>query len=96
MTRLDRIVPFGEILDEACMEHLKRIIEHPIVNIFISVVLIVSSLAEGWEGFSYDLGEFDMGVHHGVLLLGLTMLVRGIVEALESLIRVHERRHPPS
>ena len=73
------------------METLKKFIEHPITNISIALVLIVTSLLEGWESFSEDLSEFDMGVHHGVLLFGIVMLLRGIIEALEAVVRAHEK-----
>ena len=74
------------------MEKLKTFIEHPATNIIIALILVGTSLAEGWESFSEDLSEFDVGVHHGVLLFGLAMLLRGIIESLESLIKAYERR----
>ena len=73
------------------MEALKRFIEHPITNLVIASVLVITSLAEGWESFSTDLSEFDMGVHHGVLLFGIAMLLRGVVETMEAIVRSHER-----
>jgi uncharacterized membrane protein HdeD (DUF308 family) len=73
------------------MELLKLFIDHPITNIVIAIVLIVSSLLEGWESFSEDISEFDLGVHHGVLLFGVVMLLRGVVEALEAIVRAHEK-----
>jgi hypothetical protein len=75
------------------MEKIKTFIEHPITNLIIAVILVGTSLAEGWESFSGDLSEFHIGAHHGVLLLGVAMLIRSVIEALESIIRAHERRH---
>ena len=74
------------------MDRLKAFIEHPVINLTIAIVLISTSLAEGWESFSSDLSDIHVGAHHGVLLFGIAMLVRGIVEALESLIRANARR----
>ena len=51
---------------------------------------------EGWEEFSEDLSEFDMGVHHGVMLFGIAMLLRGVIEAMESMVRAEERRKNPT
>ena len=65
------------------MDRLKAFIEHPVINLAIAIVLISTSLAEGWESFSSDLSDIHVGAHHGVLLFGIAMLVRGIVEALE-------------
>jgi len=75
------------------MKKLKAFIEHPVTNLFIAAVLIGTSLAEGWESFSGDLSEFDAGAHHGVLLFGVAMLLRGIIEATELVIEAHEKRH---
>jgi hypothetical protein len=74
------------------MEKIKQFIEHPATNLIIAIVLVGTSLAEGWESFSGDLSEFRVGAHHGVLLLGVAMLIKSIIEALESIIRAHERR----
>ena len=75
------------------MERLKRILDDPYVNIFIAIVLVYSSVAEGWEEFTHGLTEFDIGVHHGVLLYGVAMFLRGLVEAAESTVRAHEKRN---
>ena len=74
------------------MDALKAFIEHPAINLIIAMVLISTSLAEGWESFSSDISEIEVGAHHGVLLFGIAMLVRGIVEALESFVRANEKR----
>jgi hypothetical protein len=37
-----------------------------------------------------DLVKFDAGVHHGVLLFGFVMLLRGVAEALEAFSRAHK------
>ena len=74
------------------MESLKNFIENPTVNIVTAMILVITSLAEGWEYFSTDLSEFDLGVHHGVLIFGIVMLLRGILDALESVVQAHEKR----
>ena len=76
------------------MDRLKAFIEHPVINLTIAIVLISTSLAEGWESFSSDLSDIHVGAHHGVLLFGIAMLVRGIVEALESFVGANEKRKP--
>ena len=74
------------------MDRLKAFIEHPIINLAIALVLISTGLAEGWESFSSDLSDIHVGAHHGVLLFGIAMLVRGIVEALEYFVKANEKR----
>jgi hypothetical protein len=74
------------------VDAIKNFLEHPGINLFVACILVFSSLAEGWEEFTEDLSEFDLGVHHGVLLLGVAMLLRSIIEVLESIVRAHERQ----
>lgn len=74
------------------MEALKRFLENPVINIVIAIILIISSFAEGWDDLSEGLTEFSLGVHHGVLLFGVAMLMRGIIEFLEALIKAHEKK----
>ena len=74
------------------MERLHTFLEHPTTNMATALILITASLAEGWGSFIDDLTEFNIGVHHGVLVFGVIMLLRGIVEALETLGRT--RRKP--
>ncbi len=78
------------------MAALRKILEHPITNVVTALVLISASLAEGWEDFTDELVRFDLGVHHGVLLYGAVMLLRGILESLEAVVRAHERRQRDS
>ena len=47
------------------MERLKAFIEHPVINLIIAIVLISTSLAEGWESFSSNLPDIHVGAHHG-------------------------------
>lgn len=74
------------------MEALKRFLENPVIDILIAITLIISSFAEGWDDLSEGLTEFSLGVHHGVLLFGVAMLLRGVVEFLEALIKAHEKK----
>ena len=73
------------------MGALKRWLENPSTNIAIALVLVVSSVAEGWGEFVGGISKFEIGVHHGVLLFGLAMLLRGIIEAMEAVERAHKR-----
>ena len=71
---------------------LRNLLYHPATNIFIAVILISTSLMEGWDTFYQDVVAAHTGVHHGVFILGVIMLMRGLVEALESFKRVHEEQ----
>ena len=74
------------------MERIRRFLDSPYTNIAIALVLVISSLGEGVETFVGELSEFDLGVHHGVLLFGLAMLLRGLVETREALDKARKSR----
>ena len=58
----------------------------------IAVILISTSLAEGWDTFYQDVVAAQAGAHHGGVILGIVMLMRGLVEAVESFKRAREAR----
>ena len=74
------------------MDRFRRILNHPFANIFTAAILIVTSLAQGWGDFTRSITDQDAGVHHGVLVFGIVMLLRGIAEALEAVRRVDARQ----
>ena len=71
---------------------LRNLLYHPATNIFIAVILISTSLEEGWDTFYQDVVAAQTGAHHGVVILGIIMLIRGLVEALESFKRAREEQ----
>ena len=46
------------------------------VNLGLSVILILTSIAEGWETLQEDLVQLQAGVHHGVFIFGFVNLLR--------------------
>lgn len=70
------------------MDWLRRTLEHPLVNLLVALVLIATSLAEGWETLHRDLVALDAGVHHGVLVFGFVNLLRTIPEVYAAAERV--------
>ena len=78
------------------MNRLARLIKHPTTQIVISLVLIVTSLAEGGKTFIEDLTKFDMGVHHGVLVFGIASLLKGLSDAHEARKRLAAARRQES
>jgi hypothetical protein len=73
------------------MKRLERLLESTWTDVAVALLLIVSSLSEGWETFIQDLEKFDLGVHHGVLLLGVVSLLRSLGEVRESARRFRRR-----
>ncbi len=74
------------------MSSLHRFIQHPMTEVIVSLFLIVTSLTEGWETFADDLAEFDLGVHHGVLLFGILSLLKALSESRETGKRIQSAK----
>ena len=72
------------------MHVLRRLLEHPIANLVVAIILIVTSFAEGWETLREDVVKLDAGAHHGVLLFGFVNLLRTIPELFEAVERGHK------
>ncbi len=76
------------------MRLLRRVVEHPLTNLAVAVILIVTSLAEDWTTLQEDLIHLNVGVHHGVLVLGFVKLLRVLPDlfgAAESVSKASER-----
>jgi hypothetical protein len=72
------------------MRHLKRLIKNPVTDVFVALVLIATSLTQGWGTIISDLVNFHPGVHHGVLFFGLVTLVGTIPDLIDGLDRMSE------
>ena len=70
------------------MARLRTIAQHPAMDITVAIILIVTSLAEGWESIVEDIAKFDVGVHHGVLIFGFSQFLRAFSEMVEATKRV--------
>ena len=69
------------------LKRLRTTLDHPYANLLVAVILIVTSLAEGWETLQDDLIHLDIAAHHGVLLFGVFSLLKVIPELVEALER---------
>ena len=72
------------------MRALKYALDHPLMDVAIALILIVTSLAEGWGTLRHDLVTLDAGVHHGVLIFGFVNLMRVLPNLLEAAERTIE------
>ena len=79
------------------MHALRRALKHPFMDVAIALILIVTSLAEGWGTLRHDLVTLDAGVHHGVLIFGFVNLMRilpNLLEAAERTVEVSGKDDP--
>jgi hypothetical protein len=65
-----------------CSRHLGPWIRHPAVTLLTGVGLFASGIIELLEETLPDFEHF-IGVHHGVILMGVVGILRGFAEAME-------------
>jgi hypothetical protein len=75
---------------EPHMQYIRRLLKHPVTDVFVALILIATSLTQGWGTIISDLVHFRPGVHHGVLLFGLVTLVGTLPDLIDGLDRMSE------
>jgi|GEM_PF-3492881 hypothetical protein len=65
----------------------RGVIEHPVMKMIVALILIVTSIAEGWETLMSDLVALD--AHHGVMIFGFVNLFQAIPEFVDAVERAH-------
>jgi heme/copper-type cytochrome/quinol oxidase subunit 3 len=69
---------------------LGRFAKNPYVQMFMAVVLIVSSITEGWGSMAADVSHGRLRAFHGTLLLGIVHLLRTLPDVVEAIERAAE------
>lgn len=74
------------------MTRFRSALHHPVTNLVVALVLVVTSLIEVWEsitGGTVEMAvgamEMKVGAYDGVLAYGLVHLFRAIAELVEDL-----------
>jgi hypothetical protein len=77
-------------MDEAMrpiLRKLARFAKNPNLQMFVAIVLIVTSLQETWGSVAEDFSQLKFRVFHGTLLLGIVHLLRILPEFVEGIER---------
>jgi hypothetical protein len=69
------------------LRKLGRFAKNPNLQMFVAIVLIVSSLQETFGSVSEDFSQRKFRVFHGTLLLGIVHLLRILPEFIEGIER---------
>ena len=64
---------------------LKKITTHPLLQMFLAIVLIYAGLSEAWETASEDIRQWNLGAHHGIAILGIVNFFKSLPELFEGL-----------
>ncbi|MBM3752212.1 MAG: hypothetical protein FJW21_13710 [Acidimicrobiia bacterium] len=70
-------------------EMIKRFLEHPVTGLAAGVVLAAAGIDDLLEALAA--ADYSIGVHHGLILLGLFKVLSALAETLERLSSVAER-----
>ncbi|WP_337173948.1 hypothetical protein [Paludisphaera sp.] len=71
----------------AVLDRVRRFTNHPATRLATGLILVVCSIAEGYDTFFDDVRHGRLRAHHGLLIFGLMNMLRSMpdfVEGLES------------
>ena len=69
------------------LQRLKAVVKHPYTQLFTGSVLIITGLFEVWDDIMNAEHSFRLGVHHGVLLLGIVQILGSLPDLVDGLDR---------
>ena len=75
---------------------IRRIVNNPFANIFVALILLTTSLMEAWETLFDDVGEMNLGAHHGIMLFAIFQILKtlpDLMDALHFIHKDHEDKH---
>jgi hypothetical protein len=72
---------------------LERTVGHPLMQLTVALVLIVTTLIEISQTFADDFASIRLRAAHGLLVVGVWQLLRGVPDLVEGLERYLESRH---
>ena len=67
------------------LERIRRFTGHPVTRMVMGLILVVSSIAEGYDTFFDDVSHLRLRAHHGLLLFGLMNVLSSLPDLIEGL-----------
>lgn len=71
-------------------------VKSPRVQLAVAIILIIASVGEIIESFDEDLERWRLGIHHGMLILGLANGLASIPDLVEGFERIEETKKKAS
>ena len=72
------------------LERIKRFVRHPLTQLIVAIILIITSLIEASETFIQDLYNFKLRASHGLLVVGIMQVLAAVPDLVEGLERYLE------
>ncbi len=79
------------------LRRLEATAKSPYVELVVGLVLVTTGLFEAGETLFADIAEGDVGVHHGIIVLGIVHAIKALPGAITglALLMDAEKRHKP-
>ena len=72
------------------MNRLQRFNNHPVTKLVLGLILVATSISDGYDAFFTDLGHLRFRPHHGLFVLGLANVLACLPHLVEGLDRTFE------
>lgn len=63
---------------------LRKLVHNPILDFSVGIILFVTGLSEALASFT-DFSHLKLGVHHGVVVLGLVTMLKSVADLFAGL-----------
>lgn len=77
------------------LSRIRRFTDHPVTKLVLGLILVVSSIAEGYDTFFDDMSHLRFRAHHGLLLFALANVLAvlpDLIEGVEKAIEAYEQK----
>lgn len=72
------------------LQRIRRFTDHPFTKLGLGLILVVSSVAEGYDTFFDATERFRFRAHHGLLLFGIANVLACLPELFEGMDKAFE------
>ena len=79
------------------LKRMEEIAKSPYVELILGVILVGTGLFEAGESLFSDIAEEDVGLHHGIIVLGIAHAIKalpGAIMGIVLLLDLESRHHP--
>lgn len=67
------------------LDRIRRFTNHPATRMATGLILVASSIAEGYDTFFHDVSHLRLRAHHGLLIFGLMNILKSMPDFIDGL-----------
>ena len=68
------------------LKRMEEIAKSPYVELILGVILVGTGLFEAGESIFSDIAEGDVGLHHGIIVLGIAHAIKALLGAIMGIV----------